>query len=136
MEEKKAAISRLLIAEEEKVDLDLVPNPVRFKIVSVAVKIEEKTAGGIILSGGTKEDKEAAGFICKVVKVGSGAFKDAEGNYTWNEEDRFKPGDYIMLPRYSGSSSKVKVDGVTFIIHNDEAVLAKVPNPEAIDLSY
>jgi chaperonin GroES len=65
-----------------------------------------------------KREQEAVEFGT-VVQVGPTAFKDYGRG-----PDILKGGDYISFARYSGK--KIKLDGETYIILNDQDVIAKI----------
>lgn len=76
---------------------------------------EEKTAGGIILSSGSKEKPQ----IGEVVAVGPGGMIDGK-----EVKMEIKVGDKVLLNKYSGT--EVKVDGEEYTIARQFDILATV----------
>ena len=76
---------------------------------------EETTKSGIILSGGAQEKPQ----IAEVIEVGPGEIVDGK-----NEEMKVKKGDNIIVSEYSGT--KIKYEGVDYIIVRQDDILAKV----------
>lgn len=74
--------------------------PLSDRVVLKMLEAEEKTAGGIILTGSAKEKPEVA----EVVAVGPGGVVD--GNQV---EMTVKVGDKVITSKYSGT--QVKIDG-------------------------
>ena len=71
---------------------------------------EEKTTGGIILAGASKEKPQTA----TVVAVGPGGLVD--GNQV---EMIVKEGDQVMLEKYAGTEVKVDSEKMIIIRQND-----------------
>jgi chaperonin GroES len=88
--------------------------PLADRIVVKRVDHEEKTKGGIIIPDTAKEKPVEA----LVVAVGNGKVQK-NGKVRPVE---VKPGDRILLGKYSGT--EVKLDGVDHVILGEEDVLA------------
>lgn len=81
--------------------------------------VEEKTAGGIILSATTKERDQQATMRGTVVKVGINAWKAFDDGTPWANS-----GDKVIFRKYAGEIIK---DGDTeFRVVNDEDILAVI----------
>ena len=89
--------------------------PLFDKVVVEAVKAEEKSKGGIILTAAAQE-KPAT---CIVVAVGPGGVVDGKDVVM-----QVKPGDKVLLSKYSGT--EVKVDGKEYTIIRQSDILAIV----------
>lgn len=89
--------------------------PLFDKVVVEAVKAEEKSKGGIILTAAAQE-KPAT---CIVVAVGPGGVVDGKEVVM-----QVKPGDKVLLSKYSGT--EVKVDGKEYTIIRQSDILAIV----------
>ncbi len=89
--------------------------PLFDKVVVEAVKAEEKSKGGIILTAASQE-KPAT---CVVVAVGPGGLVDGK-----EVTMQVKPGDKVLLSKYSGT--EVKVDGKEYTIIRQSDILAIV----------
>ena len=89
--------------------------PLFDKVVVEAVKAEEKSKGGIILTAAAQE-KPAT---CVVIAVGPGGVVDGK-----EVKMQVKPGDKVLLSKYSGT--EVKVDGKEYTIIRQSDILAIV----------
>ena len=83
--------------------------PTQDNVVLKAVKAEETTASGIIISTATKEKP----VISEVVAVGEGT-KDVKMTV--------KPGDKVVMAKYAGT--ELKLDGEEFVIVKMGDILA------------
>ena len=89
--------------------------PLADRVVVKLVEAEEKTEGGIILTGSAKEKPQVA----EVVAVGPG------GKVDGNEVAMYvKVGDKVITSKYSGT--EVKLDGEEYTIVKQEDILAIV----------
>ncbi|MCI8368838.1 MAG: co-chaperone GroES [Clostridia bacterium] len=89
--------------------------PLFDKVVVEAVKAEEKSKGGIILTAAAQE-KPAT---CLVVAVGPGGVIDGK-----DVTMQVKVGDKVLLSKYSGT--EVKLDGKEYTIIRQSDILAIV----------
>ena len=89
--------------------------PLFDKVVVEAVKAEEKSRGGIILTAAAQE-KPAT---CLVVAVGPGGVVDGK-----DVTMQVKVGDKVLLSKYSGT--EVKLDGKEYTIIRQSDILAIV----------
>ncbi|MDE6691060.1 MAG: co-chaperone GroES [Clostridia bacterium] len=89
--------------------------PLFDKVVVEAVKAEEKSKGGIILTAAAQE-KPAT---CLVVAVGPGGVIDGK-----EVTMQVKVGDKVLLSKYSGT--EVKLDGKEYTIIRQSDILAVV----------
>ena len=89
--------------------------PLFDKVVVEAVKAEEKSKGGIILTAAAQE-KPAT---CLVVAVGPGGVIDGK-----DVTMQVKVGDKVILSKYSGT--EVKLDGKEYTIIRQSDILAIV----------
>jgi chaperonin GroES len=81
--------------------------------------IEEKTAGGIILSATTKERDQQATMRGTVVAVGVNAWKAFDDGTPWAAV-----GDEVIFRKYAGENVK---DGDTeYRVINDEDIIAVI----------
>jgi chaperonin GroES len=90
--------------------------PLADRIVVKRLEQEEKTKGGIIIPDTAKEKPIQA----EVIAVGSGKMQK-NGKIRALE---VKPGDKILIGKYSGN--EVKLDGVEHVIINEDDVLAVI----------
>lgn len=89
--------------------------PLGDKVVLKAIKEEEKTKSGIILTGEAKEKPQQA----EVVAVGPGGIVDGE-----EVKMQVKVGDTVIYSKYSGT--EVTLEDEDFIIVSQSDILAIV----------
>ncbi len=89
--------------------------PLADRVVIKFVEAEEKTAGGIILTGSAKEQPQVA----EVIAVGPGGVVDGK-----EIKMELKVGDKVLISKYAGT--EVKVDGVEYTILKQNDILAIV----------
>lgn len=85
--------------------------PLGTRVVMKRLEAEEKTQGGIILSGQAKEQPQVA----EIVAAGPG---------TKDEKMELAPGDKVIFSKYAGT--EVKYMGEEYLIMKQEEILAKV----------
>lgn len=85
--------------------------PLGARVLIQKLEAEEKTEGGIILSGSAKEKPQMA----EVIAVGPG---------TKDEKMEVKEGDKVVFAKYAGTDLKYK--GQDYTIMNQEDILAIV----------
>ncbi len=89
--------------------------PLGDKVVLKAIKEEEKTKSGIILTGEAKEKPQQA----EVIAVGPGGIVDGE-----EVKMQVKVGDTVIYSKYSGT--EVTLEDENFIIVSQSDILAIV----------
>ena len=89
--------------------------PLADNVVIKAVKAEETTKSGIILTGAAKEKPQ----IAQVIEVGPGGVVDGKEVIM-----TVKPGDKVITSKYSGT--EIKLDGEEYIIVRQNDILAIV----------
>ncbi len=87
--------------------------PLSDRVVLKMVEAEETTASGLILTSGSKEKPQ----IAEVVAVGPGGVVNGE-----KVEMTVKPGDKVLMSKYSGT--EVKVDDQEYTIVQIGDILA------------
>jgi co-chaperonin GroES (HSP10) len=88
-----------------------------------------KTAGGIILTGDTKDTETWNTQVAKVVSVGDLAFKNRNTQAPWPEGSWCVEGDFVRVPKYGGDKWTVRIDEdqeVIFVIFNDLDLVGKI----------
>jgi chaperonin GroES len=88
--------------------------PLHDRVLVKRVEEGETMSGGIIIPDSAKEKPQQA----EVIQVGSGRLLDS-GERT---EIDVKPGDRILLGKYSGA--EVKLDGEEYMILREDEILA------------
>ena len=89
--------------------------PLADRVVLKMADAEEKTKGGIILTGNAKEKPQ----IAEVVEVGPGGMVDGK-----EVKMTVKKGDKVVTNKYSGT--EIKIDDVELIIVKQSDILAVV----------
>ena len=113
----------------EKIDesvVDQLPEPTGWRLLVLPFKSKKVTEGGIHLVEGALDRQQAATVLGYVLKVGPLAYSgDKFSTGPWCKE-----GDWVLYARYAGS--RTDIEGGEIKILNDDEVIAKVSNPEAI----
>lgn len=91
--------------------------PFDTRVVILPDKVEEKTAGGIILPGQAVDKEKYAQTKATLVAVGGNAFAD------WGAVDKPEVGSRVIVGRYVGNTHK-GADGEDYTVCNDEDILA------------
>ena len=89
--------------------------PLADRVVIKKLEVEEKTKGGIILTGSAKEQPQEA----EVVEVGPGGIVDGK-----EVKMEVKKGDKVLFSKYAGT--EVKIDGQEYTILRQSDILAIV----------
>ena len=89
-------------------------------LLVLPIKVEEMTAGGIILPQETRDKEQQAATMGILVAIGPGAWKDLDDGSPWAEV-----GHKVSYARYAGVSMLGK-DNQNYVLINDNDVLAKL----------
>lgn len=104
--------------------LDKLPAPTGYRLLVAAIKVQDKTSGGVILPDDMKNREQTASIVGLVLKAGPDAYKDTgkfpTGAYC-------KEGDFILFNAYSGT--RFTIDGEEFRLMNDDTVEATIADP-------
>ena len=116
-----------MYAAERVVDEEVLaklPEPSGYKILVGIPKIEDKTAGGVILPDKLKDAENMASIVGFVIKLGPDCYADPVKfpSGAW-----CKPDDYILFRSYSGT--RFKIGETEFRLINDDTVEAVVEDP-------
>ncbi len=101
------------------------PLAIGYRVVIELDSVEEKTAGGIILTQQRKESDEVCCTIGTVVDIGPFAFWGDDGKQGWPEK-WYNIGDRVIFAEHSGRYWEDKDSGLNYRIMNDKDVIAKV----------
>ncbi len=117
---------------EAKIRPEDLPEAVGWRVLIEPIEVEEKTKGGLFLPEEAKKAKEYLRYIGRVVTMGPLCYKHAkfEGGEPWCQV-----GDWVAYGQYAGQEVVVRTeDGsrVKLKIVNDDEILSKIPNPEAV----
>lgn len=88
--------------------------PLGSRVIIQADKVEEKTAGGLVLPPSSTDDKKSETGI--VVKLGTGKVKGKDFSFD------VKVGDRVYFKKYS--PDEIEVDGETYLLMDAEDILA------------
>ena len=111
--------------------LEELPDPTGWRILILPYRGKGQTAGGIYLTEKTVERQQIATVLGYVLKPGPLAYHD---------ENKFptgpwcKSGDWVLFGRYAGS--RFEIEGGEVKILNDDEIIAKISDPEAILHNY
>ena len=124
-EEKSVLIPRTKAEIEEY--LNILPQPVGYRLLIKPYSGKKKTKGGIYLSEKTKETIEMTTVVGYVVKMGDLCFKDKQKFPTgpWCKE-----GQFVVYGRYSGARFKTRYGEHRIL--NDDEIIGTINQPEDI----
>ena len=111
--------------------LEELPDPTGWRILILPYRGKGQTDGGIYLTEKTVERQQIATVLGYVLKTGPLAYHD---------ENKFptgpwcKSGDWVLFGRYAGS--RFEIEGGEVKILNDDEIIAKISDPEAILHNY
>ena len=97
-------------------------SPADVKVLVLPDAVEEKTAGGIILADTSRERQKYATVRATLVAKGSNAFAD------WGAGNGPDIGARVLTAQYAGMRAK-GLDGVEYVLCNDEDVIAVLQEP-------
>ena len=111
--------------------LEIIPNPVGYRMLVRPWSGQQKTKGGVILADETQDKIQMTTVVGLVVKMGDLCYQDKEKfpNGPWCNK-----GDWVIFGRYAGS--RFKIEGGEVRILNDDEIIAKIKNPEDILHAY
>jgi co-chaperonin GroES (HSP10) len=124
-EEKSVLIPRT--KEEIEEYLNILPQPVGYRLLIKPYSGKKKTKGGIYLSEKTQETIEMTTVVGYVVKMGDLCFKDKQKFPTgpWCKE-----GQFVVYGRYSGARFKTRYGEHRIL--NDDEIIGTINQPEDI----
>ncbi len=76
--------------------------PFGHRVIVQIRRVVAKTASGIILSTGTKDEEAYNGTVAKLISVGPLAFKKRTTGEEWPEGVWARVGEYVKVPRWGG----------------------------------
>lgn len=102
------------------------PRPEFWRILLMPVRAKTTSAGGIAIPEEAQRNSDHLNYIAKVIALGPLAYKADR----LKGIDPPKVGSYIVMARYAGQSLEHR--GVKLRLLNDDEILARVNNPEAL----
>ena len=106
--------------------IDQLPDPTGWRIMILPYRGKRTTKGGIELTDETLGRQQISTVLGYVLKVGPLAYSGERfSTGPWCEE-----GDWVLFGRYAGS--RFQIEGGEIKILNDDEIIARVADPEAI----
>jgi co-chaperonin GroES (HSP10) len=129
----KATETEEEIVEEKSVEevasqRDILPQPTGYRVLILPRGRSAVTDGGIQLVSETIERDTVSSVVGYVISLGPDAYKDA---VKFPEGAWCKEGEWVLFGRYAGA--RFKIDGGELRLLNDDEILARIPDPEAVD---
>lgn len=124
--------TKMNVAMDELPNIDSIPQPTGWRILVQPIKVEEMTAGGVVLPASAMEAKAYLRYVARVVAMGDECYLDDErfGPEPWCEV-----GDWIVYGSVTGLEIKINsADGKPLVLRliNDDEVLARAPDPKSL----
>ena len=114
--------------EEVTSQLDILPQPTGYRVLILPRGRSAVTDGGIQLVSETIERDTVSSVVGYVISLGPDAYKDPA---KFPEGAWCKEGEWVLFGRYAGA--RFKIDGGELRLLNDDEILARIPDPEAVD---
>tara|TARA_R100001129_G_scaffold125685_1_gene88051 strand:+ start:62 stop:493 length:432 start_codon:yes stop_codon:yes gene_type:complete len=114
--------------EEITSQLDILPQPTGYRVLILPRGRSAVTDGGIQLVSETIERDTVSSVVGYVISLGPDAYKDS---VKFPEGAWCKEGEWVLFGRYAGA--RFKIDGGELRLLNDDEILARIPDPEAVD---
>ena len=106
--------------------LEQLPEPTGWRIMVLPYRGKRTTKGGIELTDETLGRQQISTVLGYVLKLGKLAYSGERfSTGPWCEE-----GDWVLFGRYAGS--RFQIEGGEIKILNDDEIIARVADPEAI----
>ena len=114
-------------AKETEKYLDIIPNPVGYRILVRPYEGKTKTEGGVYLSDKTQENIQMTTVVGLVIKMGSLCYKD---KVKFPDGPWCKEGQFVIYGRYAGARFKTKYGEHRIL--NDDEIIGTIKKPEDI----
>jgi co-chaperonin GroES (HSP10) len=133
-------MSKQIVFEGENIPVEKLPVPSGWRLLVGMVKIETKTAGGIVLTDEHVKGQEYLRSVGKVLAVGSECYRHPkfQGGIPIESRDPepwVKVGDVVLVGQYSGQAIKCLdgTDAQTLKLLNDDEILAIIQDINILD---
>ena len=93
--------------------------------------MDEKTAGGVLVTETTLERQQVASQCGLVLAMGPQCYNDKE---RYPEGPWCKVNDWVVFARYAGS--RLQIEGGEIRLLNDDEILATVKDPKSLIHAY
>ena len=102
------------------------PTPMGWKILVHPNQVKKKTKGGIYLPSKAQDNEAYLTAHGTIASIGELAYRDRETGERWKLSIIPKVGDKVTYGKYAGQ--KIIVNGVRFLILNDDEITSLVNN--------
>ena len=127
--ENKAEVKSQIPTDSEGIKkyLEIIPNPVGYRMLVRPWSGQAKTKGGVILADETQDKIQMTTVVGLVVKMGDLCYEDKEKfpNGAWCKE-----GEFVIYGRYTGSRFQTKYGEHRIL--NDDEIIGTINKPEDI----
>jgi chaperonin GroES len=117
--------------EPKELEKEQIPQPTGWRIIVLPFKMDEKTAGGVLMTETTLERQQVASQCGLVLKMGPQCYNDKE---RYPEGPWCKVNDWVVFARYAGS--RIQIEGGEIRLLNDDEILATVKDPKSLIHAY
>ena len=107
--------------------LEIIPNPVGYRILVRPWSGKAKTKGGVILADETQDKIQMTTGVGLVVKMGDLCYQDTE---KFPKGPWCKEGEFVIYGRYAGSRFQTKYGEHRIL--NDDEIIGTIGQPEDI----
>ena len=117
--------------EPKKLEKEQIPQPTGWRMIVLPFKMDEKTAGGVLITETTLARQQVASQCGLVLKMGPQCYNDKE---RYPEGPWCKVNDWVVFARYAGS--RLQIEGGEIRLLNDDEILATVKDPKSLIHAY
>ena len=114
---------------ESSVSIKELPKPLNWKVLIQPNQVNMKTKGGLYLASISKDNEEYLTAHGRIAAMGDLAYKDRDTGEAWKTMSP-KVNDRVTYGEYAGQ--KIVVNGVKFLLLNDDEVTSIVPEDTEI----
>ena len=118
-------------SETKKLEREQIPQPTGWRMIVLPFKMDEKTAGGVLVTETTLERQQVASQCGLVLAMGPQCYSDKE---RYPEGPWCKVNDWVVFARYAGS--RLQIEGGEIRLLNDDEILATVKDPKSLIHAY
>lgn len=105
---------------------DDLPEPQLWRMLVLPMKPKEVSKGGIVIAQAAQDAQRHLNYVGRVLKMGPLAGHSEK----FRDRYRVKEGDFVIYGRYAGQPMEFR--GLRLLIVNDDEILARVRDPEAL----
>jgi len=118
-------------SEPKELEKEQIPQPTGWRMIVLPFKMDEKTAGGVLITETTLERQQVASQCGLVLAMGPQCYNDKE---RYPEGPWCKVNDWVVFARYAGS--RLQIEGGEIRLLNDDEILATVKDPKSLIHAY